>query len=94
MKKDFSILGIESTCDETSAALLKGGKTLVSNVIYSQIEEHKKYHVPQLRVSTGYYQCHQWKLQAIFHFAVFKITRKQMSFQMIDADKRHIFKSS
>ena len=50
MKKDFSILGIESTCDETSAALLKGGREIVSNVIYSQIEEHKKYHgvVPEL----------------------------------------------
>lgn len=50
MKKDFSILGIESTCDETSAALLKGGKEIVTNVIYSQIEEHKKYHgvVPEL----------------------------------------------
>ncbi len=50
MKKDFSILGIESTCDETSAAVLKGGKEVLSNVIYSQIEEHKKYHgvVPEL----------------------------------------------
>ena len=50
MKKDFSILGIESTCDETSAALLKGGRELVTNVIYSQIDEHKKYHgvVPEL----------------------------------------------
>lgn len=50
MKKDFTILGIESTCDETSAALLKGGKEILSNVIYSQIEEHKKYHgvVPEL----------------------------------------------
>ncbi len=50
MKKDFAILGIESTCDETSAALLVGGKKLLSNVIYSQIEEHKKYHgvVPEL----------------------------------------------
>lgn len=50
MKKDFTVLGIESTCDETSAAVLVGGKTLVSNVIYSQIEEHKKYHgvVPEL----------------------------------------------
>ena len=36
------ILGIESTCDETSAALLRGGKEIVTNVIYSQIEEHKK----------------------------------------------------
>ena len=50
MKEDFSILGIESTCDETSAALLKGGREIVTNVIYSQIEEHKKYHgvVPEL----------------------------------------------
>ena len=50
MKKDFTILGIESTCDETSAALLQGGKVLLSNVIYSQIDEHKKYHgvVPEL----------------------------------------------
>ena len=50
MKPDFAILGIESTCDETSAALLKGGRVLLSNVIYSQIEEHKKYHgvVPEL----------------------------------------------
>lgn len=50
MKKDFTILGIESTCDETSAALLKGGKEIVTNVIYSQIDEHKKYHgvVPEL----------------------------------------------
>lgn len=50
MKPDLAILGIESTCDETSAALLVGGKELVSNVIYSQIEEHKKYHgvVPEL----------------------------------------------
>ena len=50
MKKDFAILGIESTCDETSAALLVDGRKLQSNVIYSQIEEHKKYHgvVPEL----------------------------------------------
>lgn len=50
MKKDVMILGIESTCDETSAALLKGGREIVTNVIYSQIEEHKKYHgvVPEL----------------------------------------------
>ena len=50
MKIPCAILGIESTCDETSAALLKDGKVLLSNVIYSQIEEHKKYHgvVPEL----------------------------------------------
>ncbi len=50
MKKKVAILGIESTCDETSAALLTGGTEICTNVIYSQIEEHKKYHgvVPEL----------------------------------------------
>lgn len=50
MKPDYTILAIESTCDETSAAVLRGGRTIVSNVVYSQIEEHKKYHgvVPEL----------------------------------------------
>lgn len=48
--KDIYILGIESTCDETSAALLKNGREVVSNVIYSQIAIHKKYAgvVPEL----------------------------------------------
>ena len=48
--KDFYILGIESTCDETSAALLKNGQEVISNVVYSQIELHKKYAgvVPEL----------------------------------------------
>lgn len=48
--KDFYILGIESTCDETSASVLKNGQEVISNVIYSQIELHKKYAgvVPEL----------------------------------------------
>lgn len=48
--KDTYILGIESTCDETSAALLKNGAQIVSNVVYTQIDIHKKYAgvVPEL----------------------------------------------
>lgn len=37
------ILGIESSCDETSAAVVADGKTLVSNVIRSSAELHEKY---------------------------------------------------
>jgi N6-L-threonylcarbamoyladenine synthase len=37
------ILGIESSCDETSAAVVKDGRTVISNVIYSQIPLHRKY---------------------------------------------------
>lgn len=37
------ILGIESSCDETSIAILKDGKELLANKISSQIEIHKEY---------------------------------------------------
>lgn len=44
------ILGIESSCDETAAAVLQDGSTLLSNVINSQIDIHGKYGgvVPEL----------------------------------------------
>jgi len=37
------ILGIESSCDETASAVVSDQKEILSNVIYSQIEEHKPY---------------------------------------------------
>jgi len=37
------VLGIESSCDETAAAVVKDGRVLLSNVIASQIDEHSKY---------------------------------------------------
>lgn len=37
------ILGIESSCDETSIAIVKDGKEILSNKISSQIEIHKEY---------------------------------------------------
>mgnify|MGYP002611356494 FL=1 len=42
-KKDILILGIESSCDETAASVVKNGRTVLSNVISSQIELHKLY---------------------------------------------------
>ena len=37
------ILGIESSCDETAAAVVAGGHRVLSNIIASQIDLHKKY---------------------------------------------------
>jgi N6-L-threonylcarbamoyladenine synthase len=37
------ILGIETSCDETSAALVRDGRELISNVIHTQIDIHKAY---------------------------------------------------
>lgn len=42
-QKDILILGIESSCDETAASVVKNGRTVLSNVISSQIELHKLY---------------------------------------------------
>ncbi|MGN0322004.1 MAG: tRNA (adenosine(37)-N6)-threonylcarbamoyltransferase complex transferase subunit TsaD [Oliverpabstia sp.] len=42
-KKDVLILAIESSCDETAASVVKNGRTILSNVISSQIELHKLY---------------------------------------------------
>ena len=37
------VLGIESSCDETAAAVVIDGKTIVSSVVSSQVDFHKKY---------------------------------------------------
>ncbi|MFC0274524.1 tRNA (adenosine(37)-N6)-threonylcarbamoyltransferase complex transferase subunit TsaD [Metabacillus herbersteinensis] len=41
--KDQYILGIETSCDETAAAIIKNGHEIVSNVVASQIESHKRF---------------------------------------------------
>ena len=43
MKKDILTLGIESSCDETSVAVVKNGREILSNVIDTQIPIHEKY---------------------------------------------------
>ncbi|WP_102693760.1 tRNA (adenosine(37)-N6)-threonylcarbamoyltransferase complex transferase subunit TsaD [Rummeliibacillus pycnus] len=43
MEKDLYILGIESSCDETAASIVKNGHEIVSNVVASQIESHKRF---------------------------------------------------
>lgn len=40
-KEEIKILAIESSCDETAAAVVSNGRTVLSNVISSQIELHK-----------------------------------------------------
>ena len=49
-EKDTIILGIETSCDETAASIVKNGTEIVSNVVASQIESHKRFGgvVPEL----------------------------------------------
>lgn len=46
----MTVLGIETSCDETSASLVEDGKNIISNVVYSQVEIHKRYNgvVPEI----------------------------------------------
>ena len=41
--KDILILGIESSCDETSCAIVKNGREVLSNIINTQIKIHEKF---------------------------------------------------
>ncbi|KIL50590.1 tRNA (adenosine(37)-N6)-threonylcarbamoyltransferase complex transferase subunit TsaD [Jeotgalibacillus soli] len=43
MTKDIIILGIETSCDETAAAVIRNGTEILSNVVASQIESHKRF---------------------------------------------------
>ena len=46
----MTVLGIETSCDECAAAVVVDGETIRSNVVYSQIEEHRRYQgvVPEI----------------------------------------------
>jgi N6-L-threonylcarbamoyladenine synthase len=48
--REYLILGIESSCDETAAAVVAGGRRILSNVVASQVKIHQKYGgvVPEL----------------------------------------------
>ena len=41
--EDVVILGIESSCDETAAAVVVNGRDVRSNIIYSQVPLHTLY---------------------------------------------------
>ncbi|AOM84116.1 tRNA (adenosine(37)-N6)-threonylcarbamoyltransferase complex transferase subunit TsaD [Salisediminibacterium beveridgei] len=45
MKKEHNeiILAIETSCDETAAAVIEGGRVIRSNVVASQVESHKRF---------------------------------------------------
>ena len=67
--EDILILGIESSCDETAAAVVKNGREMLSNVINSQIDIHKKYGgvVPEIAS-----RCHIEAINAVVDEALLK----------------------
>lgn len=43
MKDTITLLAIETSCDETSVAIVKNGRDVVANIVSSQIDEHRKF---------------------------------------------------
>ena len=43
MEKEVKILAIESSCDETAASVVVNGRKVLSSIVASQVEEHRKY---------------------------------------------------
>ena len=77
--KDIYILGIESSCDETSASVVKNGREVLSNVINSQIDIHTEYGgvVPEIAS-----RCHTEVINQITKQA---LKEAQISLEEIDA---------
>lgn len=42
-KTSIKILGIETSCDETSVAVVENGRTILSNIVFSQMDVHKRF---------------------------------------------------
>ncbi len=40
---ELTILALETSCDETAAAIVRGGRTIVANIVASQIDIHRRY---------------------------------------------------
>ena len=57
-KENITILGIESSCDETAAAVVRNGREVLSNVISSQIDIHTAVsytHLPGFALSAVFF---------------------------------------
>ena len=77
--KDILVLGIESSCDETSVAVVKNGREILSNVIDTQIPIHEKYGgvVPEIASRNH--------IEAISRVTKKALEEANISFEQIDA---------
>ena len=79
MEKDIITMGIESSCDETSVAIVKNGREILSNVIDTQIPIHEKYGgvVPEIASRNH--------IEAISRVTKKALEEANISFEQIDA---------
>lgn len=74
------ILAIETSCDETAVAVLKDGQEVLSSVISSQIDFHRKYggSLPEVAARKR-----QFDLSGVMRFAYRRKTERFAPFRMI-----------
>lgn len=79
MEKDILTLGIESSCDETSVAVVKNGREVLSNIIDTQIPIHEKYGgvVPEIASRNH--------IEAISRVALKALEEAKITWEKIDA---------
>ena len=77
--KNINLLAIETSCDETSVAILKNGREVLANMISSQIETHKLYGgvVPEI--------ASRLHLEAINQMLELALEEAQMTFEDLEA---------
>jgi N6-L-threonylcarbamoyladenine synthase len=75
----MNILGIETSCDETSAAVVRSGATVLSSVVFSQVDLHRQYGGVVPEVAS---RCHVETLPTVIREA---LTRSGLGWEAIDA---------
>ncbi|MFZ2317473.1 MAG: tRNA (adenosine(37)-N6)-threonylcarbamoyltransferase complex transferase subunit TsaD, partial [Trichococcus flocculiformis] len=76
---DVTILAIESSCDETSVAVVKNGNTVLSNVVASQIKSHMRFGGVVPEVASRHH------VEQITQIVEAALNEAQVTFDAIDA---------
>ena len=78
MKKDIIAMGIETSCDETSVSIVKNGRKILSNTIFSQIKQHQRFGgvVPEI--------ASRQHLEAMAHVAEQSLKEAEVNFKDVD----------
>ncbi|OLN21507.1 tRNA (adenosine(37)-N6)-threonylcarbamoyltransferase complex transferase subunit TsaD [Domibacillus antri] len=79
MEKDTFVFGIETSCDETAAAIIKNGTEIVANVVSSQIESHKRFGGVVPEIASRH---HVEQIISVFEET---LEQAELTFQHIDA---------
>lgn len=78
------VLGVESSCDETSVAIVKDGKEVLANVVLSQIDIHKKFGGVVPEVASRH---HTYQVAVVFEEAFQKANVKYEDIDLVAVTK-------